>query len=135
MEQAVLTQEGALRAYATMLNTLNVAHLEPMLAEDFHYSSQMVFSEITSKAEYVTYITAKLAAIRNSTKPVFAEMGRVKAYFKDQPCVVMAQVTRENLVGLVLVEVARDSIKRLDFCIVPPPQQAIRTGEYPGLTG
>lgn len=30
----------ALRAYARMMNTLDVKHIEPLLEEDFHYSSQ-----------------------------------------------------------------------------------------------
>lgn len=34
-----LTVERALRAYAAMMNTLNVSHLEPLLADDFHYAS------------------------------------------------------------------------------------------------
>lgn len=38
-----LTAEGALRAYATMMNTLDVSGLEPLLADDFHYASQWVF--------------------------------------------------------------------------------------------
>ncbi|SFU48855.1 hypothetical protein [Nitrosospira multiformis] len=36
-----LTLEDALRAYAKALNTLNPAPLEPILAVDFHYSSQI----------------------------------------------------------------------------------------------
>ena len=38
-----LTVERALSAYAAMMNTLNVSHLEPLLADDFHYASQWVF--------------------------------------------------------------------------------------------
>ena len=43
-----LTQESALRAYARMINTGDPGALAPLLAEDFHYSSQWVFQEITS---------------------------------------------------------------------------------------
>ena len=41
-----LTAEQALRAYATMMNTLDASQLEPLLADDFHYASQWVFDEI-----------------------------------------------------------------------------------------
>ena len=45
-----LTDEDALRVYAKTMNTLNIEPLENVLAENFHYSSQRVFSELTSKA-------------------------------------------------------------------------------------
>lgn len=35
-----LTEEGGLRAYATMMNTLDASCLESLLADDFHYASQ-----------------------------------------------------------------------------------------------
>lgn len=71
----ILSKEDALRAYAWMMNTLDASCLEPLLAEDFHYASQWVFSEITSKADYLVYIMPKLEAIRSSGAEVLAEMG------------------------------------------------------------
>ncbi|MFN9939487.1 MAG: hypothetical protein ACK56I_08425 [bacterium] len=53
-----------LRAYATMMNTLDASALELLLADDFHYASQWVFDEIKSKDAYLEYITAKLEPIR-----------------------------------------------------------------------
>ena len=61
-----LTKEQALRAYATMMNTLDVSCLAPLLADDFHYASQWVFAEIESKPAYLEYIVPKLDAIRKS---------------------------------------------------------------------
>ncbi len=59
-----LTKSDALRAYATMMNTLDASHIEPLLAEDFHYSSQMVFAELESKQAFLTYIRGKLKTIK-----------------------------------------------------------------------
>lgn len=70
-----LTIEQALRAYATMMNTLNASCLGPLLVDDFHYSSQWVFAEIESKNAYLKYIAPKLDAIRKSGSVVWAEMG------------------------------------------------------------
>jgi len=70
-----LTAERALRAYATMMNTLDSSCLEPLLADDFHYASQWVFAEIESKKAYLEYIAPKLDAIRKSGSVVWAEMG------------------------------------------------------------
>ena len=125
-----LTVERALRAYAAMMNTLNVSHLEPLLADDFHYASQWVFDEIQSKRAYLEYLVPKLDAIRKSGVIVWAEMGWLDSEFPG-PCVVMAQSEKDNLIGVVLAKVGDGKIKRLDLCFVPGPHLARRTGEYP----
>jgi len=50
-----LSELDALRAYATVLNTLNpeaLGVLESLLAEDFVYESQMVLTPLRSKREF-----------------------------------------------------------------------------------
>ena len=126
-----LTEEQALRAYATMMNTLDVSHLEPLLADDFHYASQWVFDEIESKSAYLEYIVPKLETIRESGSTVWAEMGWLAREFPG-PCVIMSQDDRNNLLAVVLAEVRGGKIKRLDLCGAPSPRDARRRGEYPG---
>ena len=126
-----LTAEQALRAYATMMNTLDASSLEPLLADDFHYASQWVFAEIESKGAYMEYIVPKLEAIRKSGAPAWAEMGWLDGGFSG-PCVVMAQGEKDNLLAVVLAKVEGGKLKRLDFCGAPSPHSARRTGEYPG---
>jgi hypothetical protein len=123
--------EGALRAYARMMNRLDVAELEPHLAEDFHYESQWVFDEISSKQEYLDYIRPKLATIRSKGATVWAEMGSLTRDFPG-PCVVLAQRARDNLVAVVLATVANGQVSRLAMCLAPSPWSAERSGEYPG---
>lgn len=129
-----LTAEQALRAYATMMNTLDATRLAPFLADDFHYASQWVFAEIESKREYLEYITPKLEAIRKSGATAWAEMGWLDREFPG-PCVVMAQGDKDNLVAVVLAKIEDGKIKRLDLCGAPSPHSARRTGDYPGRTG
>ena len=126
-----LTAEQALRAYAAMMNTLDTSHLEPLLADDFHYSSQWVFAEIESKGAYLEYIAPKLEAIRKSSAAAWAEMGWLDREFPG-PCVIMAQGEKDNLLAVVLAKVEGGKIKRLDLCGAPSPHSARRTGEYPG---
>lgn len=128
-----LTAEQALRAYATMMNTLDLSCLEPLLADDFHYASQWVFAEIESKKAYLEYLAPKLDAIRKSGSVVWAEMGALDREFPG-PCVVMAQDKKDNLIALILVKVEDGKIKRLDMCGAPSPHSARRTGDYPGFT-
>ncbi len=86
-----LTQAEALRAYAKMMNTLDVSALEPLLADNFTYESQAVFTPLDSKQSFLDYIRPKLVTIKNAGATVFAEMGMVAAYGQHQPCVVLAQ--------------------------------------------
>lgn len=126
-----MTEESALRAYAKMLNTLNVDCLEPLLAEDFTYESQWVFQPLKSKQAFLDYICLKLKTIQEAKATVFAELGTVSAYGKNQSCVILAQNDRDNLVCLVLAKTDEKKMKRLDLCIVPPAHAAERSGEYP----
>ena len=126
----MLDIETALRAYASMMNALDSSKLEPLLSDDFHYASQMVLAEIESKQEYLEYIKPKLEVVRSSGTKVWAEMAMLTHSFPG-PCVVLAQGDKENLVALVLAKVKGERIERIDMCIVPTPQSAKRSGEYP----
>jgi hypothetical protein len=125
-----LSKVDALRAYARMMHHLSADYLAPLLADDFHYASQWVFEEITSKQQYLDYIRPKLEAIKASGSRVWAELGELLTY-PGGPCLFMAQGDKNNISATVLVEVIGSKIKRLDMCFVPSPQNARRTGEYP----
>ena len=126
-----LTHSEALRAYAKMMNTLDVSPLEPLLSDDFTYESQIVLAALESKQAFLDYIRPKLRTVKDTGATVFAEMGMVWAYGQNQPCVVLAQNTKDSLVGLVLARIVAGKLSRLDLCIVPPAQAAERSGEYP----
>ena len=126
----MLDIETALRAYASMMKALDSSKLEPLISDDFHYASQMVNAEIKSKKEYLDYINPKLEVVRASGTKVWAEMAMLTNSFPG-PCVVLAQGDKENLVALVLAKVKGDQIERIDMCIVPTPQSAKRSGQYP----
>lgn len=114
-----------------MLNTLDVQALEGLLAEDFVYESQNVLEPLASKQAFLEYIEPKLQTIASAGATVYAEMGTVDAYAETQPCVILAQNDKSKLVAVVLAKVEGGLLKRLDLCIVPPPEAAERSGEYP----
>jgi hypothetical protein len=95
----MLEVETALRAYAVMMNKLDSSKLEPLLAENFHYASQVVFSEIESRQEYIAYIKPKSEAVRRFGNRVWAEMGTLDGGFAC-PYVVLAEGPRGNLVAV-----------------------------------
>ena len=126
-----LTESEALRAYARMLNTLDVQPLEDLLAEDFVYESQNVLEPLASRQAFLDYMRPKRQTIASAGATVYAEMGTVDTHVENQLCVILAQNDRSNLVGVVLAKVEGGLLKRLDLCIVPPPETAERSGEYP----
>ena len=125
-----LTKIEALRAYARMMNTLDSSHIEPLLSDNFHYASQWVFEEITTKQAFLAYIKPKLESISKSGSCAYAEIAELLAY-GGGPCVVMAQGTKDNLLATVLAEVEGGYVQRFDICQIPSPTAAARTGEYP----
>jgi len=108
-----------------------VGPLEGMLADDFTYESQYVSEALESKQAFLEYIKPKLQSIAQADAKIFAEMGMVTAYGERQPCVVLAQYDKSILVGLVLAKVQGNKLSRLELCIVPSPESADRSGEYP----
>ncbi|OGS93822.1 MAG: hypothetical protein A2X75_01305 [Gallionellales bacterium GWE2_58_10] len=125
-----LTELDALRAYARMMNTLNVSHIEPLLDENFRYSSQWMCGEIPSKQEFLDYMESELEPIRQSGNRAYAEIAHANAWGHDD-CVVTAEGDRENLVATVFAHVKDGKIRRIDMCGDPPPSATMRTGEYP----
>ena len=132
-QHTLVDVDGALRAYAEMMNTLDATNLEPLLAPDFHYESQWVFAEIPTKQDYLDYIRPKLESIKSSGDRVWAEMAHLDREFPG-PCVVLAQGDKDNLVALVLAEVKEGMISRLDMCGAPSPHSAKRSFDYPGIS-
>ena len=125
-----LTEIDALRAYARMMNTLDASHIEPLLDDNFRYSSQWMVGEISSKREFLDYIKPKLLSIKQSGGRVYAEIAVVQAWGHDA-CAVTAEGAKENLIATIFAHVKDKKIKRIDMCNTPSPSETMRTGEYP----
>lgn len=110
----------ACRAYARMMNNLDYRAFEPWLADDFHYASQWIFDEISSKAAYEAYIVPKLRSVQRTGSRVWAELAYTRA-FSAGPCVVLAQDRRDNLKATLLLAMQGGKVSRADLCLVPTP--------------
>lgn len=131
------------RIYAKSWNNLSFQQLEPYLADDVVYTSQVVLESLVGKAAVSEYLSSKMETIKNKllTSEVYAEIGycgnergrRVQLFGSEgRPCVLMAQGDIKVPIGLVLLETAGRMIKSICMCtVVPNPASAIRTGEYP----
>lgn len=125
-----LTETDALRAYARMMNTLDVSHIEPLLDKKVRYASQWTMGEIPSKQEFLDYMKSQLLEIRQSGGRIYAEIARASAWGHNE-CVATAQGEKENLIATVFVTVMNEKIRRIDMCGTPHPSETMRSGEYP----
>lgn len=139
-----MNESELVELYAKTWNTLNPAIIEPYLADDVVYESQVVFSALIGKEAVFDYLQGKMQTIKKTRykSDVFAEIGycgsqdgnkiQVLSVSDFQSCVLMAQGNPDEVIALVLLETEAGKIKRIDICTeVPHPSSAIRTGEYP----
>lgn len=129
----ILPEEAKLNAcmaYARMLNTLDVAHIEPLLCDDVRFRSQWVFEEMVGKNKYLDYITAKLASVKRAGERVWAEAATTDT-FQAGFCIVLSQGEEKQFVATVLLTMKEDKISAIDLCGVPSPEDCKRLGYTP----
>jgi len=109
--------------FAKVWNNLNSSYIKGLLAEDFHYSSQWVFSDIENKKDYLEYLDRKLKAIANSGGSLVAELG----IYNDKYCLVLTQDTKVTF----LVDTEDGKIIGASTCMIPAPEKVKLLGIIP----
>ena len=133
-----LSETEALEAYATAINTLSLDPLYGLLAENFTYASQQVSQDLSTRREFLAYFGPKLETIKKSGQHLWAELAQMPDAIASpvmgcngRPCLVLAQPTQDDLVATVFADVAGGLITGISLCIIPEPEHAIRSSEYP----
>ena len=112
-------------------------HIEPLIDDEIQFASQNVFDEINSKTEVLEYLADKMSAIDNSPNAqVYAELSETTQYpmytVPEQPCVIMAQGSKDNILAVALFQANDAKITRIDICsAAPAPEKVVRSGRYP----
>ena len=128
-----LTQKEAATAYARAWNRLDCTDFLKLLAEDAHYSSQMVLNELKNKQEISEYLTGKMETIKGYGDYVKAELAVVQSPLSEQIGVYMTRGVIEGFKAeeaVVLFEVSEDKITRVNMCM-PGLFGGRLTGEVP----
>ena len=73
-----LSQRQLVEKVALSWQNLDVNILEPFLDNDFHYASDAVFYEMSSKREYVDYLKGKFETLKRGSNPIHVQMGRME---------------------------------------------------------
>ena len=108
-------------------NNLNSSTFEVLASDDICYESQWVLNALNGKAEIFSYLKQKFETIKQSNTKLFAEL----AYFGEDPCIILAQDTKENKVATLLIDITKKQISQLTICEVPNWRDAKKTNQYP----
>ncbi len=125
-----LTELDAIKAYARMMNTRSIEHLESLIADDIELKSQVQSELVQGKDAFLDFMVKKFEKIADDA-PVWAEIGEIHKSGRTRPCAVLSQYSMENMVASATVEIEGDKIRRLHLFFIPSPQEAKLTGEIP----
>ncbi|HEX5386708.1 MAG TPA: nuclear transport factor 2 family protein [Gemmatimonadales bacterium] len=140
------TEEQLIREYALAWNELDADRVISHLSAQAVYESQNVMMPLRGREAIAEYLRGKMATIRATPEAaVRAELGlcgdqrgariRLVSAWPGRPCVLLHQGRTNEPVALVLLEVAKGEIDRIDLCtVVPSPASAVRTGHFPRLS-
>lgn len=125
-----LTELDAIKAYARMMNTRNIEHLEPLIADDIELKSQVQSEPVQGKDGFLDFMSKSIEKIADDAL-VWAEIGEIHKSGRTRPCAVLSQYSMDNMVASATVEIEDGKIKRLNLFFIPAPDEAKRTGEFP----
>lgn len=121
------TEKEAALAFARAWNRLDCTDFIPLLADDAHYASMYVFSELESRAAIEEYQTGKMETVRKSGSQVRAELGRTLLP-TERDCVLLSQDGEQ--IAVFLFQLKGEKIRRYDLC-APELYEVEKTGHYP----
>jgi hypothetical protein len=108
-------------------NKLDSAIIEAIASNEIIYESQWVINSINGSKEVFSYLAHKFEIIKKSATEIHAEL----AYFGEEPCIVLAQNSKENPVATIRIKIENNKITRIDICQIPHWNDTVRTNEYP----
>lgn len=73
----ILSQKQLVEKIALCWHKLDVDIIEPFLDKDFHYTSDAVFYEMSSRYEYINYLRAKFERLKDGSNTIGIQIGRM----------------------------------------------------------
>ena len=126
-----LKEFDAIKAYARMMNTKNLSHFEPFIADDIELNSQIQSEPVQGKQKFLDHMVKTLEKIADDA-PLWAELGEIPICGRTRPCAVLSQYRQDNMVVSATIDIGGNKVKRVNLFFIPPPQEAKLTGEIPG---
>ncbi|MEE4271571.1 MAG: hypothetical protein V2I67_07855 [Thermoanaerobaculales bacterium] len=130
-----LTEAAAARAWALAHNTLDPAHLVRLLHKDVRIASQTVLEEMVGPDRYLEYLNGTFATFKRTGTEIRIELGETAPYpmapGAPRPCAIAHRDGHPEVT--VLFQIEEDKIRRIDLCMIPPPQSCKGSGVSPDL--
>ena len=106
-------EELFLNKLAEAYQTYDASIVEDYLADDMHYASMWVFHEMTSKEEYMDYLTGKLQTLKEHRVQI--EFQIVQGKIHKKALLVMNDETPEGKFGFVVDFNEEGKVKMLNI--------------------
>ena len=109
MEELFLTR------LAEAYQTYDASLIEDYLAEDMHYASMWVFLEMTSKEEYMDYLTGKLQTLKDHGARI--EFQIVQGRMHEKALLVTNDEASEGRYGFIAVFNKEGKVEMLNITV------------------
>lgn len=73
----ILSHKQLIEKTALCWQNLDADIIEPYLDKDFHYTSDAVFYEMSSRREYMNYLRGKFERLKDGSNPIGIRIGRM----------------------------------------------------------
>jgi len=104
--------------FAKAWNIRDSKYIEPLLKDDFRYSSQWVLTDIENKNDFLKYFDGKLKTIKQTKAIVFAEVGE----YNNKYYLVISQILNGKINKVTLsINVEEGMIKSANMGLFPAP--------------
>lgn len=106
----VLSQNQLIEKVALCWQTFDAHIIEPYLDKNFHYTSDAVFYEMSSRREYMGYLCGKFDVLKDGSSPVEVQVGHIEG---TNDSAVLLHSVRYNQSVLVTIQVNEGRIVRM----------------------
>jgi len=134
MEDLLLTEGGAARAWALAYNTRDVSMVGPILADDVRVMSRWVVNDMVGRDAYLDYLRRKFLTFDEAGTRVRVELAETPGGGPEsvsRPCAVIEQ--DGSALATVLFDVVGGELFQISIGPHPAPNACVRMGEFPGL--
>ena len=134
MDDSILTEVDAARAWALAYNTHDPSVLAPILSADVRVMSRWVVNDLVGRDAYVDYLTRKFATFERAGSVVRVELAAApvgSSGLPGRPCALMEQ--DGSLLATVFFDVIGGRLFQISLGANPPPATCRRSGDYPGF--
>lgn len=134
MAEITLTEREAARLWARAYNAHDWSVLGPFLAADVRVMSRWVVNDLVGRTSYIEYLKRKFATFEQTGSVVRVEVGEAPSGPSGVPGRACALIEQDgSMLATVFFDVVGGRIAQISLGPYPPPEDCLRSGEFPGF--